>query len=139
MNRLRNEERGQALLMVLLIALLIAVGGGFLFAYGQAMGSRGRYQRVADLSAISAARVMRTTYPRLIEPPLLPDGIPNPAYMSKPQYLALARAAAGSAAVRNGDRLRLAEPTFPDILSFAPTRVKVRLRRAKRRRRPAFG
>src|SRR3954447_5430307 len=137
--RIRCEERGQALLMVLIIALLIAVAGGFLFAYGQAMGSHGRYQRVADLSAISAARVMRTSYPRLFEPPLLPDGLPNPMYMSKPQYLALARAAAGSAAVRNGVRLAFGDVTFPDLLSFAPTRVTVRLRRTARLRLPAFG
>jgi soluble lytic murein transglycosylase-like protein len=139
MSRVRCEERGQALLMVLIIALLIAVAGGFLFAYGQAMGSRGRYQRVADLAAISAARVMRTSYPRLFEPPVLPDGLPNPMYMSKPQYLALARAAAGSAAVRNGVRLGFGDVTFPDLLSFAPTRVKVRLTRTARLRLPSFG
>ena len=137
--RMRADERGQALLMVLVIALLITVAGGFLFAYGQAMGSRGRYQRVADLAAISAARVMRTSYPRLFEPPLLPDGMPNPMYMSKPQYLALARAAAGSAAVRNGVRLGFGDVTFPDLLSFAPTRVTVRLERTARLRLPAFG
>jgi soluble lytic murein transglycosylase-like protein len=136
--RLR-EERGQALLMVLVIALLIAVAGAFLFAYGQALGSRGRYQRVADLAAISAARVMRTSYPRLFEPPVLPNGVPNPMYMSKLQYMALGRAAAGSAAVRNGERLRLGDVTFPDILSFAPTRVRVKLRRTTRLRLPSFG
>jgi soluble lytic murein transglycosylase-like protein len=125
-----GDERGQALLLVIGIGLAIALAGGFLAAYGQALGSRGRYQRVADLAAISAARVMRTSYPRLFEPPLLPDGVPNPHYMSRPQYLALARAAAGSAAVRNGVRLRPGEVTFPDLLSFAPTRVKVTLRRA---------
>src|SRR4051812_40794433 len=136
--RIWADEGGQALLMVLLIALVIAVAGGFLFAYGQAMGSRGRYQRVADLAAISAARVMRTSYPRLFEPPLLPDGLPNPMYMSKPQYLALARAAAGSAAVRNGVRLGFGDVAFPDLLSFAPTRVRVRLRRSTRLRLPSF-
>lgn len=139
LTRIHRDERGQALLVVLGIALVVAVGGAFLFAYGQALGSRGRYQRVADLAAISAARVMRTSYPRLFEPPVLPDGIPNPNYMSKPQYLALARAAAGSAAVRNGVRLGLGDVTFPDILSFAPTRVKVRLRRTSRLRLPSFG
>lgn len=133
------SERGQALLIVLAMALVIAVGGAFLFAYGQALGSRGRYQRVADLAAISAARVMRTSYPRLFEPPVLPDGIPNPHYMSKPQYLALARAAAGSAAVRNGVRLGLGDVTFPDVLSFAPTRIRVRLRRTSTLRLPSFG
>jgi soluble lytic murein transglycosylase-like protein len=136
--RVHRDERGQALLVVLAVALVIAVGGAFLFAYGQALGSRGRYQRVADLAAISAARVMRTSYPRLFEPPVLPDGIPNPHYMSKPQYLALARAAAGSAAVRNGVRLGLGDVTFPDILSFAPTRVRVRLRRTDSLRLPSF-
>src|SRR4051794_1739065 len=133
------SERGQAVVMILLVGLVIAVGGGFLFAYGQALGSRGRYQRVADLAAISAARVMRTSYPRLFEPPLLPDGLPNPMYMSKPQYLALARAAAGSAAVRNGVRLRFGDVTFPDIVSFAPTRATVRLTRTARLRLPSFG
>jgi hypothetical protein len=137
--RLAREESGQALLMVLVLALLIAVAGGFLFAYGQAMGSRGRYQRVADLAAISAARVMRTSYPRLFQPPVLPDGLPNPMYMSKPQYLALARAAAGSAAVRNGVRLGIGDVTFPDLLSFAPTRIRVRLDRTARLRLPSFG
>ena len=138
-SRLRREERGQALLVVLAIALVICIAGAYLFAYGQALGSRGRYQRVADLAAISAARVMRTSYPRLFEPPVLPDGLPNPMYMSKPQYLALARAAAGSAAVRNGVRLGIGDVTFPDLLSFAPTRVRVRLRRTTRLRLPAFG
>src|SRR4051794_5757785 len=132
------SERGQAVVMILLVGLVIAVGGGFLFAYGQALGSRGRYQRVADLAAISAGRVMRTSYPRLFEPPLLPDGLPNPMYMSKPQYLALARAAAGSAAVRNGVRLGFGDVTFPDLISFAPTRVRVRLRRATTLRLPSF-
>src|SRR4051794_28652991 len=78
-----RDERGQALVVVIGIALAIAVAGGFLVSYGQALGSRGRYQRVADLAAISAARVMRSTYPRLFEPPVLPDGIPNPNYMSR--------------------------------------------------------
>jgi hypothetical protein len=137
--RIRAGESGQALSMVLIVALLIAVAGGFLFAYGQALGSRGRYQRVADLAAMSAARVMRTSYPRLFEPPVLPDGLPNPMYMSRLQYLALARAAAGSAAVRNGVRLGFGDVTFPDLLSFAPTRVTVRLNRTARVRLPAFG
>ncbi len=132
----RAGEHGQALLLVLVACLVIAVAGGFLFAYGQALGARGRYQRVADLAAISAARVMRTSYPRLFEPALLPDGLPNPAHMSKAQYLALARAAAGSAAVRNGVHLAPGDVTFPDALSIAPTRVRVQLRRSAKLRLP---
>jgi len=55
---------GHVLLTIIRIwlPLAIAVAGGFLIAYGQALGSRGRYQRVADLAAMSAARVMRTTW-----------------------------------------------------------------------------
>ena len=133
------DQRGQATLMVLAFALVVAVGGAFLFAYGQAMGARGKHQRVADLAAMSAARVMRTSYPRLFEPPVLPNGLPNPHHMTKWRYLALARAAAGSAAVRNGIRLRPGDVSFPDLLSFAPTRVRVRLRRATRLALPSFG
>jgi soluble lytic murein transglycosylase-like protein len=125
--------------MVVVLALAIAVAGGLLVSYGQALGARTRHQRVADLAAISAARVMRTSYPRLFEPPVLPDGLPNPHYMSKLQYLALARAAAGSAAVRNGVRLHLGDVTFPDLISFAPTRVRVRLRRRTVVRLPDLG
>jgi soluble lytic murein transglycosylase-like protein len=122
--------------MVVAIALAIALGGALLVSYGQALGARSRHQRVADLAAISAARVMKTSYPRLFEPPLLPNGVPNPHYMSKLQYLALARAAAGSAASRNGIQLGLGDVSFPDVLSFAPTRVRVRLRRQARIRLP---
>lgn len=137
--RLGREERGQTLVMVVALALAIAIAGGFLASYGQALGSRSRHQRVADLAAISAARVMRTSYPRLFEPPVLPNGLPNPHYMTRLQYLALARAAAGSAATRNGIRLRLGDVSFPDLVSFAPTRVRVRLRRRTMLRLPDFG
>ena len=122
-------ERGQAAILVVGLMLAAALGASVLFAYGQALGSRSEQQRVADLAAMSAARVMRTTYPRLFEPPVV-GGVPNPHRMTKPQYLALARAAAGSAAVRNGTRLRPGEVTFPDGWSFAPTRVRVTIRRA---------
>lgn len=137
--RLGREQGGQTLVMIVVLALGIAVAGGLLVSYGQALGARSRHQRVADLAAISAARVMRTSYPRLFEPPVLPDGLPNPHYMSKLQYLALARAAAGSAAARNGIRLRLGDVTFPDLVSFAPTRVRVRLRRRNAVRLPDLG
>ena len=56
---LHRDERGQSLLIVLGMALVVAVGGAFLFAYGQALGSRGRHQRIADLAAMSAARARR--------------------------------------------------------------------------------
>ena len=122
-----DDERGQAAILLVGLMLALALGASVLAAYGQAIGARGKHQRLADLAVMSAARVMRTTYPRLFEPPTV-GGVPNPHRMTKPQYLALARAAAGSAAVRNGVRLRPGEVTFPDGWSFAPTRVRVTLR-----------
>lgn len=132
-----SSERGQATILLLAVMLAVALGASVLAAYGQAMGARGKHQRTADLAAMSAARVMRTTYPRLFEPPLV-GGVPNPRHMTKPRYLALARAAAGSAAVRNGLRLRPGEVAFPDGWSFAPTRVRVTLRRAASVRLPGM-
>ena len=124
--RLRNES-GQALLLVLgMIAVLLA-GVGVLAAFGQALGGKGKAQRAADLSAISAARSMRADYPRLFLPPVLPNGAPNPRHMSLPAYLARARRAAAVAARRNDARVGVADVTFPGA-SFAPTRVAVRVR-----------
>jgi soluble lytic murein transglycosylase-like protein len=125
-----KQERGQALLMVIGAMLAIGLAGGVLVAYGQALGARGHAQRVADLAAMSAARVMRTTYPRLFEPAFLAGGVPNPGHITRARYLALARAAAGSAAVRNGSRLRPGDVTFPDGHAAAPLRVRVRVRRS---------
>lgn len=122
-------ERGQAAILLVGVMLAAALGACVLVAYGQALGGRSKQQRTADLAAMSAARVMRTTYPRLFEPPVV-GGVPNPHRMTKAQYLALARAAAGSAAVRNGTRLLPGEVSFPDRWSFAPTRVRVTIRRA---------
>jgi hypothetical protein len=67
---------------------------------------------------------MRDDLPRLLSPPTLPDGLPNPAHMEKPVYLWRARAAAYAAAKANGVgplRLRV---FFPDMLSFAPVRAR---------------
>jgi hypothetical protein len=112
--------------------LPLALGGCFvliagalaLVAIAGAVTGKGRVQRAADLAAISAARSMRDDLPRLLSPPTLPDGLPNPAHMEKPVYLWRARAAAYSAAKANGVgplRLRVA---FPDMLSFAPVRAR---------------
>ena len=41
--------------------------------------------------------------------------------------------------MRNGVRLGIGDVTFPDLLSFAPTQVRVRIKRTARLRLPAFG
>jgi hypothetical protein len=114
------------LLMLGVVALLL-LGVVAVFAFGQALGARGKHQRGADLAAVSAAQVMRELYPRLFEPPLLENGLPNPRHLPLPAYLARARAAAVRGGRRNGVRVRRSEVSFPGA-SFAPTRVAVVVR-----------
>jgi hypothetical protein len=112
--------------------LVLAIGGCFvliavalaLVAIAGAVTGKGRVQRAADLAAISAARSMRDDLPRLLSPPALPNGLPNPVHIDKLAYLARARTVAAAAGRANGvapDRLDL---SFPDLGSFAPVRAK---------------
>ena len=70
---------------------------------------------------------MRDLYPRLFEPPLLENGLPNPRHLPLPVYLALTRRAAVRGARRNGVEVSGADVSFPNG-GFAPTRVAVRVR-----------
>lgn len=89
-----RSARGQAsLMMIAAVGVLLALTV-VLFAFGNALGAKGRHQRAADLAAVSAAQVMRELYPRLFEPPFLAPDIPNPRHLELATYLALARAAA---------------------------------------------
>jgi hypothetical protein len=130
LSRARAElapSRGQASLMMLAVAGVVLAGAVLLFAFGNALGAKGRYQRAADLAAVSAGQVMRDLYSRLFEPPFLDPGVPNPRHLERGEYLTLARAAAMRGARRNGARIRPADVTFPGE-DFAPTRVRVRIR-----------
>lgn len=121
-------EAGQALPLVLGGALLLCFCALALAAIGGAATGKSRAQRLADLSALSAARSMRDDFDRLFAPARLPSGAPNPAHLSRSEYLARARAAAREAALRNGaDPGRLAIE-FRDRESFAPLRVRVAVR-----------
>jgi hypothetical protein len=121
-----RSESGQALVLTLGVVAALLVGSMVLTAFGQALGGKGRHQRAADLAAMSAASSMRDDYPRLFEPPVLANGVPNPRHMSTPVYLARARAAARRGATRNHTALRSGDVSFPGA-SFAPTRVAVRV------------
>jgi hypothetical protein len=119
-----RSEEGQALPLALGGSLALIAAALALVAIAGAVTGKGRAQRAADLVAISAARSMRDDLPRLLSPPALPDGSPNPGHLAKAAYLVRARAAALEAARANGvdeDRLRL---SFPDAASFAPVRAK---------------
>lgn len=117
-------ESGQALPLALGGALVVLGGALALVAIAAAVTGKGRAQRAADLTAISAARSMRDDLPRLLSPPRLPDGAADPRHLDKGAYLSRARAAALVVARANGlaaSRLRI---SFPDRRSFAPLRVR---------------
>jgi D-alanyl-D-alanine dipeptidase len=117
-------ESGQALILAIGGAFALIAGALALVAIAGAVTGKGRVQRAADLAAISAARSMKDTLPRLLAPATLPNGLPNPAHISKATYLALAREAAVAVGRANGvdsGRLRL---NFPDAASFAPVRAR---------------
>jgi hypothetical protein len=117
--------RGQASILLLGAMAAAIVFALVLASLGQALGARGRTQRVADLAAISGARSMRDAYPRLFEPPYLRPGVPNPRHLDLAAYLARARAAALDGARRNGFGSGAISVAFPDASSFAPSRIVV--------------
>ncbi|HWM63984.1 MAG TPA: M15 family metallopeptidase [Solirubrobacterales bacterium] len=119
-----GPERGQALILALGGAFALIAGALALVAIAGAVTGKGRAQRAADLAAISAARSMRDDLPRLLSPPTLPNGAPNPAHIEKVAYLLRARVAAIQVSRANevdAGRLRV---YFPDRESFAPVRVE---------------
>ena len=122
-----REERGQASLMMLAVVAAVLAGAVVLFAFGNALGAKARYQRAADLAAISAAQVMRDLYPRLFEPPYVEPDVPNPRHLEESEYRAAAVAAAIRGGRRNGATVAPADVTFP-ASGFAPTRVTVGVR-----------
>jgi len=124
----RESERGQALILALGGCLALIAAALALVAIAGAVTGKGRVQRAADLVAISAARAMRDELPRLLAPPTLPNGLPNPLHIEKAVYIARASAAALDAGRANGleaGRVRLA---FLDLASFAPVRVRAVVR-----------
>ena len=117
-------RRGQALPALLGAGLILILAALALAAIGGAATGKGRVQRAADLAALSAARSMRDDVPRLLAPPRLPGGAPNPRHLSRADYLDRARLAAVDAARRNEvdpARLRIA---FPDAAANPPLHAR---------------
>jgi hypothetical protein len=121
-------ERGQAAVLLIGAAIALVLSLTMLGALGRALLGKGRMQRAADLAAVSAARSMRDDFPRLFEPPVDAASKPNPRHLEKSLYLERARRAAIQAARLNGATLERSDVEFPDRGSFAPVRVRVRLR-----------
>lgn len=119
-------EAGQALPLMLGLTLVMGVAGLALALLGAAATGASRFQRAADLGAVSAARSLRDDHHRLFVPATLPGGLPNPAHLSDPEYRERAVGAAHEALDANGVEGASAEITFPRD-GFAPTRVRVEL------------
>jgi len=113
--------------MLLGAVAAVLAGAVLLFAFGNALGAKGRHQRAADLAAISAAQVMRELYPRLFVPPFVGPDVPNPRHLEDAEYRDRAVTAAMRGAQRNGVHLRPTDVSFGGT-AFASTRVTVRIR-----------
>jgi Transglycosylase SLT domain/D-alanyl-D-alanine carboxypeptidase/Putative Flp pilus-assembly TadE/G-like len=122
-----RREDGQALIFALGGAFALVAGALALVAIAGAITGKGRAQRAADLAAISAARSMRDDLGRLLSPPTLPNGLPNPRHLEKAAYLFRARQTALGIAEANGVARGRVRISFPDAGSFAPVRVKAAL------------
>ncbi len=130
-HRRRNqiaEESGQATPLVLGAVFALVVGAVVAVAIAGAITGKGQAQRAADLAALSAARSMKDDLPRLLAPPTLPNGLPNPEHMPKPVYLARAQFTALRIVTANGASPLTASVRFPDALSYAPVRARVTIR-----------
>ena len=126
--RMRSKlagERGQATPLVLGAVFALVAGAVVLVAIAGAITGKGRAQSAADLSALSAVRSMKDDLPRLLAPSTLPNGLPNPAHMPKPVYLARARFTAVRIATSNGASPLTVSVRFPDAISFAPVTARV--------------
>ena len=118
---------GQAMPMVLGAVAALVCAALALGAFGGAVTGKSRAQRAADLAALSAARSMRDDFARLFVPARRPGGGPNPAHLSKSEYLERAEDSALEAAVQNDVAPARVRVSFPDDESFAPLRVRARL------------
>ena len=125
--RFMRAEEGQAAPLTLFLALATVIVGVVLAVLGAAATGASRLQRAADLAAVSAARSMRDDHHRLFLPATLPNGVPNPAHLSQPEYEERATAAAQEALARNSVTAPKAAVKFPGG-GFAPTRVRIEVR-----------
>lgn len=123
----RGGQRGQALIAVLGAVAALIFAALVLTAIGGAVTGKARVQRAADLAALSGARAMRDDFERLFAPVRLASGAPNPAHLTKVEYLGRAERAAIDAARKNGVTAARVSIRFPDAESFSPLRVRARI------------
>lgn len=136
--RAASDEGAQVTPLALGAAFLIVVSTVALIALAGAVNGKGRVQRASDLAALASARSMRDDLPRLLAPPTLPNGLPNPAHLPKSRYLDRARLAAVRTAIDNGAAALKTVVSFPDAGSVVPVRTVVRIPAGQPGRRPVM-
>jgi len=123
-----SRDRAQVTPLALGAAFLIVFSAVGLAALAGAVTGKARVQRATDLAALASARSMRDDLPRLLAPPTLPNGLPNPAHLPRVRYLGRARLAAVRTATVNGARVPGTAVSFPDAAATVPIRTVVRTR-----------
>ena len=124
--RFLRSQAGQAMPITVFLAMATILAGVVLAVIGAAATGSSRFQRAADLAAVSAARSMREDHHRLFLPARLSSGLPNPAHLSDAEYRRRASDAASEAAMRNEAGSADMQVSFPSG-GFAPTRVRLEL------------
>lgn len=118
-SRMSAGESGQALVLLVVGALVVLLAVAAVGQVGAAFVARGRLQRAADLAAVAAARSMSTDYPGLFAVKRPPAG----RHLSRDQYVKRAREVARRSLAANGAaRLNRSIRFEP---GYAPTWVKV--------------
>jgi len=118
-----RSDAGQSSVAALVAATAVLLAAAILATVAAAVSVRNDRQRVADLVAVSGAKVLVNDGPRVFEPSII-AGVHNPRHMTAGELAAAVRRAAQRTLAANGGgqlRLRLAGG------SLLPTRVIVRV------------
>ncbi len=132
-----RAQGGQAMPITLFLALATVVAGCSSRSLGAAATGASRYQRAADLAAVSAARSMRDDHHRLFLPATLAERGAEPGAPERRRVPAARdRRGASRRPSETAQARSRRSVTFPGA-TFAPTRVRVELAARPRRRRRA--
>lgn len=115
-----NDERGQALTVLIGLLWLGVLTALVLGAVAAGMAAHGDRQGAADLAALAAAKSMRDDFGRLFEPKKIGNE-PNPRHLTRAAFLGRARSIASETARRNG----VSATRIAFGRDDAPTRVQV--------------
>lgn len=130
-----RSQRGQAAILLVAGCMVVFAGVAAFGQYGTAFIARGRVQRAVDLASVAAAQSMSHDFARLQSPVTLPDGSPNPAHVSRIEYLRRARAAARRSLVVSNVAVKRWRVTFS--AGSAPAAATVSVARDQRVALPA--